>query len=205
MNWQICVQRKKNNKKILFVFTPERSLKNEYILQKKQKQNSSGWNNTLWIQRREKEEKSTETFTNIIKRKNCDTAIQVRAVRYAYLVKIDIIPDMKYREMFEGVNITKSKVSDWMSCEKNKIFFITCRCIPKILMISTWYVHSTYVYCSKTRNIHILTLHIKAMMNNDKNKLSKKHLDPNFQVLTHRPPSGGLKKYKNYCTKKCDY
>ena len=50
-------------------------------------------------------------FNNIIKRKNCDNEIQVRAVRYAYLVKIDIIPDMKYREMFENVNVTKD-VSD---------------------------------------------------------------------------------------------
>ena len=67
-------------------------------------------NKILWIIRREKEEESTETFNNIIKRKNCDNEIQIRAVRYAYLVKTDILPDTNYREMFENVNVTKDKI-----------------------------------------------------------------------------------------------
>ena len=66
----------------------------------------------MYFKRRQKEEGSTEIFNNIIKRKKCEKEIEVRAVRYAYLVKIEVIPDMKYREMFENVNITKDKIDD---------------------------------------------------------------------------------------------
>ena len=66
----------------------------------------------MYFKRRQKEEGSTEIFNNIIKRKKCEKEVEVRAVRYAYLVKIEVIPDMKYREMFENVNITKDKIDD---------------------------------------------------------------------------------------------
>ena len=66
----------------------------------------------MYFKRRQKEVGSTEIFNNIIKRKKCEKEIEVRAVRYAYLVKIEVIPDMKYREMFENVNITKDKIDD---------------------------------------------------------------------------------------------
>ena len=61
------------------------------------------------MSRREKEKESTETFNTIIKKKNYENDIQIRAVRYAFLVKIDILPHMNYREMFENVNITKDE------------------------------------------------------------------------------------------------
>ena len=38
-------------------------------------------------------------------------------------------------------------------------------------------------------------------MNNEKNSYLRKHLYPNFQLLTHQSPFGGLSDFKNECVK----